>query len=142
MSALLVSHYFSFVLYQINSIVLQTTTNLCGSKLLNRSICVHCIACWVDFLMFIGIDTLLFAVFCQLKSYPDLYAGYVPMGYSDYLKKMSKYFISLIMLCYFWWYGFVVVLVFTDSFFVWMYKEWRMGWSCHIAGCCRLGMRK
>ena len=29
--------------------------------------------------MFIGNDTLLFAVFCQLKSYPDLYAGYVPM---------------------------------------------------------------
>ncbi|KAJ1406387.1 Papain-like cysteine peptidase superfamily [Sesbania bispinosa] len=26
----------------------------------------------------------------QLKSYPDLYAGYVPMAYSDYLKKMSK----------------------------------------------------
>lgn len=26
----------------------------------------------------------------QLKSYPDLYAGYVPMGYCDYLKKMSK----------------------------------------------------
>ncbi|XP_052730919.1 OVARIAN TUMOR DOMAIN-containing deubiquitinating enzyme 9 isoform X2 [Vigna angularis] len=26
----------------------------------------------------------------QLKSSPDLYSGYVPMGYSDYLKKMSK----------------------------------------------------
>ncbi|ESW15728.1 hypothetical protein PHAVU_007G097000 [Phaseolus vulgaris] len=26
----------------------------------------------------------------QLKSSPDLYAGYVPMGYSDYLKKMGK----------------------------------------------------
>ncbi|XP_027363197.1 uncharacterized protein LOC113870874 [Abrus precatorius] len=26
----------------------------------------------------------------QLKSYPEIYAGYVPMGYSDYLKKMSK----------------------------------------------------
>ncbi|TKY51617.1 Ovarian tumor, otubain [Spatholobus suberectus] len=27
----------------------------------------------------------------QLESYPELYAGYVPMAYSDYLKKMSKY---------------------------------------------------
>ncbi|XP_061347076.1 OVARIAN TUMOR DOMAIN-containing deubiquitinating enzyme 9 isoform X2 [Gastrolobium bilobum] len=26
----------------------------------------------------------------QLKSYPEVYAGYVPMAYSDYLKKMSK----------------------------------------------------
>ncbi|KAG4910750.1 hypothetical protein JHK87_056866 [Glycine soja] len=26
----------------------------------------------------------------QLKSYPDLYAGYVPMAYIDYLKNMSK----------------------------------------------------
>ncbi|GAU15843.1 hypothetical protein TSUD_40640 [Trifolium subterraneum] len=26
----------------------------------------------------------------QLKSDPDLYAGYVPMAYSEYLKKMSK----------------------------------------------------
>nr|XP_025621356.1 uncharacterized protein LOC112712651 isoform X1 [Arachis hypogaea] len=26
----------------------------------------------------------------QLKSYPELYGGYVPMEYSDYLKKMSK----------------------------------------------------
>lgn len=26
----------------------------------------------------------------QLKSCPELYAGYVPMAYSDYLKKMSK----------------------------------------------------
>ncbi|XP_042475937.1 OVARIAN TUMOR DOMAIN-containing deubiquitinating enzyme 12-like [Macadamia integrifolia] len=26
----------------------------------------------------------------QLKSHPDIYEGYVPMAYSDYLKKMSK----------------------------------------------------
>lgn len=57
--------------------------------------------------MFIGNDTLLFAVFCQLKSYPDLYAGYVPMAYIDYLKNMSKYvhishyaMLFLIMWCY------------------------------------------
>jgi hypothetical protein len=33
----------------------------------------------------------LFFLFRQLKSDPDLYAGYVPMSYSEYLKKMSKY---------------------------------------------------
>ncbi|GJM97322.1 hypothetical protein PR202_ga14241 [Eleusine coracana subsp. coracana] len=27
---------------------------------------------------------------CQLESHPDLYAGYVPMDYKEYLKKMSK----------------------------------------------------
>ncbi|XP_050155661.1 OVARIAN TUMOR DOMAIN-containing deubiquitinating enzyme 9-like isoform X2 [Malus sylvestris] len=26
----------------------------------------------------------------QLKSHPEMYEGYVPMGYADYLKKMSK----------------------------------------------------
>ncbi|KAK7279628.1 hypothetical protein RJT34_24683 [Clitoria ternatea] len=26
----------------------------------------------------------------QLKTYPELYSGYVPMAYSDYLKKMNK----------------------------------------------------
>lgn len=46
---------------------------------------------WVDYLNSLVIDTFLYALFCQLKSYPDLYAGYVPMAYSDYLKKMSKY---------------------------------------------------
>ncbi|GAA0163709.1 cysteine protease [Lithospermum erythrorhizon] len=29
-------------------------------------------------------------VVMQLKSHPDLYMNYVPMGYEDYLKKMSK----------------------------------------------------
>ncbi|GFZ20411.1 cysteine proteinases superfamily protein [Actinidia rufa] len=28
---------------------------------------------------------------CQLKSCPEIYEGYVPMSYGDYLKKMSKY---------------------------------------------------
>lgn len=28
----------------------------------------------------------------QLKSYPEMYEGYVPMAYGDYLEKMSKYF--------------------------------------------------
>lgn len=28
----------------------------------------------------------------QLKSYPEIYEGYVPMAYGDYLEKMSKYF--------------------------------------------------
>ena len=27
----------------------------------------------------------------QLKCHPELYRGYVPMAYNDYLKKMSKY---------------------------------------------------
>ena len=27
----------------------------------------------------------------QLKSCPEIYEGYVPMAYTDYLKKMSKY---------------------------------------------------
>lgn len=27
----------------------------------------------------------------QLKSYPEIYEGYVPMAYIDYLEKMSKY---------------------------------------------------
>jgi hypothetical protein len=40
----------------------------------------------------ICIDTVsFFFLFRQLKSDPDLYAGYVPMSYSEYLKKMSKY---------------------------------------------------
>lgn len=48
--------------------------------------------CWVRHLYsLLVIDILFFAVFCQLKSYPELYMGYVPMEYSDYLKKMSKY---------------------------------------------------
>ncbi|OMO90710.1 Ovarian tumor, otubain [Corchorus capsularis] len=29
-------------------------------------------------------------VVSQLKSYPGMYEGYVPMGYADYLKKMNK----------------------------------------------------
>jgi len=67
--------------------------------------------------MFIGIDTLLFAVLCQLKYYPDLYAGYVPLAYSDYLRNMSKYvhishyaMLFLIMWLYF------MSFVFTASF--------------------------
>lgn len=32
-----------------------------------------------------------FLLFCQLKSDRDLYAGYVPMVYTEYLKKMSRY---------------------------------------------------
>lgn len=28
----------------------------------------------------------------QLKSYPEIYEGYVPMAYGDYLEKISKYF--------------------------------------------------
>lgn len=28
----------------------------------------------------------------QLKAYPEIYEGYVPMAYSDYLKKMNKYY--------------------------------------------------
>lgn len=27
----------------------------------------------------------------QLKSYPEIYEGYVPMAYTDYLEKMSRY---------------------------------------------------
>lgn len=27
----------------------------------------------------------------QLKSCPEIYEGYVPMAYDDYLEKMSKY---------------------------------------------------
>lgn len=27
----------------------------------------------------------------QLKLYPEIYEGYVPMAYGDYLEKMSKY---------------------------------------------------
>lgn len=139
--ALLESYYFSSVLCQTNSIDLLTTTDLWGSRLLNRFICVPCIASWVHCLVSIGIDTLLVCVLCQLKSSPDLYAGYVPMGYSDYLKKMSKY----VRISH---YGILFLLIWLHHImclliaFVWMYQEWWMGWSCHIAGCCRLGMRK
>ena len=34
----------------------------------------------------------------QLKTYPDIYEGYVPMAYDDYLEKMSKYFSTLFSL--------------------------------------------
>ncbi|XP_040861794.1 OVARIAN TUMOR DOMAIN-containing deubiquitinating enzyme 9 isoform X1 [Glycine max] len=53
----------------------------------------------------------------QLKYYPDLYAGYVPLAYSDYLRNMSKYvhishyaMLFLIMWLYF------MSFVFTASF--------------------------
>lgn len=34
----------------------------------------------------------------QLKNHPELYDGYVPMGYADYLKKMSKYVLIFIFI--------------------------------------------
>lgn len=46
--------------------------------------------CLVVLPIIICIDSV-FLLFCQLKSDPDLYAGYVPMAYSEYLKKMSRY---------------------------------------------------
>ncbi|KAK9046811.1 hypothetical protein V6N11_052686 [Hibiscus sabdariffa] len=56
----------SFVLYQINFTVLKITTSLLGSKLFTRL---------VGFF---------------LKSNSEMYEGYVPMAYGDYLKKMNK----------------------------------------------------
>lgn len=92
MSALLVSFYFSFVLCLINSIAPQTTTNLCGNKLFNRFVgacMMYLPAGWGSLWSLLLIQC--FLLFCQLKAYPDLYGGYVPMAYSDYLKMMSKY---------------------------------------------------
>lgn len=92
MSALLVSIYFSFVLCLINSIAPQTTTNLCGNKLFNRFVgacMMYLPAGWGSLWSLLLIQC--FLLFCQLKAYPDLYGGYVPMAYSDYLKMMSKY---------------------------------------------------
>jgi hypothetical protein len=34
----------------------------------------------------------------QLESHPELYAGYVPMDYREYLNKMSKWVFSLILI--------------------------------------------
>jgi hypothetical protein len=35
---------------------------------------------------------IIFLCWChQLKSHPEMYEGYVPMAYNDYLKKISKY---------------------------------------------------
>lgn len=34
----------------------------------------------------------------QLKNHPELYDGYVPMGYADYLKKMSKYVLIFVFI--------------------------------------------
>lgn len=57
--------------------------------LLGGTPCSHCY--WYGVFFFCVLS-------CQLKSCPELYAGYVPMAYSDYLKKMSKY--VHICLCY------------------------------------------
>jgi hypothetical protein len=29
-------------------------------------------------------------ILSQLKSHPEMYNGYVPMGYDEYIKRMSK----------------------------------------------------
>lgn len=41
-----------------------------------------------------------FFIVPQLKSHPEIYDGYVPMAYDEYLKKMSKYgFLHLAFSC-------------------------------------------
>ena len=74
----------------------------------------------------------------QLKSYPEIYEGYVPMAYTDYLEKMSKYLSD----------------TFCDMFFLldfltgrmsnWTLWSWDFFWLCigvesgEIMSLCRL----
>ena len=49
--------------------------------------------CTIKKLNFSLSDSLVLTVICfhsQLESHPEIYAGYVPMDYREYLKKMPK----------------------------------------------------
>lgn len=54
----------------------------------------------------------------QLKAHPEIYEGYVPMAYSDYLKKMNKYY------PYLNFYGFTLKALLKEfhayTFFFWV----------------------
>lgn len=52
---------------------------------------VNSFAVFIVNLLFIIIWFLNDSWFPQLKNHPEIYDGYVPMGYVDYIKKMSKY---------------------------------------------------
>ena len=109
--AQVMSHLFmcfcSFVLCQINSIALLSTTNWWENELLIRLVgvlisvllctctgvfLIHSYTCKHDLSYFMP------CWFHQLKSQPQMYSSYVPMAYDDYLKKMSKF---VTYLCFF-----------------------------------------
>ena len=75
----------------------------------------------------------------QLESHPEIYAGYVPMDYRDYLGKMSKWVFLLLSI-------YNQMLSYNNlnvrPHFVLLKQsnqERRVGWPCYFAGCCRHG---
>lgn len=82
----------SFGHYPINSTGPQSTTNLSVSKSSVRLVHPFTGTFYVPFSWIrVGFN---FYVLLQLKSHPEIYEGYVPMTYDEYLKRMSRLVVS------------------------------------------------